>query len=167
VKDDHYFIIGTVCVWYFDCGHKKNIISHHLISSLISHQHYYSIYKVTLATAANQGMFLSRRLISGIFKRSAVSVRLLSVANNQDAGQRYREYRGLQNMDAALTKSIKSLKKKLTKDIEKAKLDQLSELIESRGFEIDIKTCPKTLYLSKTVESGENIVISIWKEVGS
>jgi hypothetical protein len=112
-------------------------------------------------------MFLSRRLISGIFKRSAVSVRLLSVANNQDAGQRYREYRGLQNMDAALTKSIKSLKKKLTKDIEKAKLDQLSELIESRGFEIDIKTCPKTLYLSKTVESGENIVISIWKEVGS
>lgn len=108
---------------------------------------------------------LTRRFVTGALRRNPIYFRGFSSVNAEDAGQRYREYRNIQNMDAALTKNIKSIKKKLTKDIEKAKLDQLSELIESRGFEIDTETCPKTLYLSKTAESGENIVISIWREV--
>ena len=107
----------------------------------------------------------SRRLIFGVSKRGSYLMRYASVTSKNDAVNKFREYRSLKNLDFALTKSIKTLKRKITKDVEKPKLAELSKLIESRGFEIDNKTCIKTLYLSRVAESGENILISIWKEV--
>ena len=112
-------------------------------------------------------MLSTRRIISAIPKRTVYGMQILqySYEVNQDAGHKFREYRALKNMGVALAKNIKSTKKKITNDPENDRLTELTRTLQNRGFEVDNETCPKVLYLSKEMDTGENIVISIWKEV--
>jgi hypothetical protein len=90
--------------------------------------------------------------------------RCFSILNFQDDSLKdYQSSTNNNKFDSVLARSIQDIKKKLRSNPEIDKIEQLHSLMVERSFDIDHKTDPDELRLSKDGPNLERIIVKIWE----